>query len=128
MVDKIALQGARNLIWDQIIIEADKFRPYLDFIEDQENTLIEANKKVQVVLGEVQRRPLATAENAINFLGTFSDDSANRHGIQNRVVVVSGARKVVAKRRMLETVQAKIKFIEHKFLEVINIFRPLVRK
>ena len=126
VVGKLALQGARHLIWDQIIIEDDKFRPYLDFVEDQENTLTEAKKKVQIVLGEVQRRPLATTENAINFLGSFSDDSANRYGIQNRVVVVSGARKVVAKHRMLETVQAKIKVIEHKVLEVVKIFRPLV--
>ena len=34
VVGKLALQGTRHLIWDQIIIEADKFRPYLDFIED----------------------------------------------------------------------------------------------
>ena len=34
VVGKFALKGARNLIWDQIIIEANKFRPYLDFIED----------------------------------------------------------------------------------------------
>ena len=34
VIGKLALQGARHLIWDQIIIEADKFRPYLDFVED----------------------------------------------------------------------------------------------
>ena len=50
---KLALQGARNLIWDQIIIEADKFQPYLDFVEDQESTMAEAKKKVQIVLGEI---------------------------------------------------------------------------
>ena len=71
---------------------------------------------------------MATAENAINFLSSFSDDSTNRYGIQNRVVVVSGARKVVAKHNMLEVVQAKIKFIKHKVLDIIKIFRPLVRR
>ena len=35
VVGKLALQGARHLIWDQIIIKADKFRPYLDIIRDQ---------------------------------------------------------------------------------------------
>ena len=39
VVGKLSLQGARHLIWDQIIIEVDKFRPYLDFIEDQENAM-----------------------------------------------------------------------------------------
>ena len=39
VVGKISLQGARHLIWDKIIIEADKFWPYLDFVEDQEITM-----------------------------------------------------------------------------------------
>ena len=52
-MSKLALQGARNLIWDQIIVETDKFRPYIYFIADQENAMIEAKKKVMTVLGEV---------------------------------------------------------------------------
>ena len=32
VVGNMALQGARHLIWDQKITEANKFRPYLDFI------------------------------------------------------------------------------------------------
>ena len=66
--------------------------------------MVEANKKFLIVLGEIQKRPLATMENAITFLSSLSNDSANRYGIQNRVAVVSRARKVVAKHRMLETV------------------------
>ena len=53
VVGKLALQGTRHLIWDQIIIEADKFQPYLDFIEDQESAIGEAKKKVLTVLGEI---------------------------------------------------------------------------
>ena len=53
MVGKFALQGDRHLIWDRIIIEADKFQPYIDFIEDQEKAMIEAKKKVLTVLGEM---------------------------------------------------------------------------
>ena len=44
MVGKLALQGARHLIWDQIIMEDDKFWPYLDIVEDQEITIKEAKK------------------------------------------------------------------------------------
>ena len=60
-IGKLALQGARNLIWDQIIAEADKFIPYIYFIMDQEKAIIEAKKKVSTVLGEVQKRPLVIA-------------------------------------------------------------------
>ena len=104
VVGKFALQGDRHLIWDHIIIEADKFQPYIDFIEDQENSMIEAKKKVLTVLGEVQKRPVATAKNVVAFLISLLDDLANRYGIQNRVAVVSRARKVIAKHRMLDIV------------------------
>ena len=90
--------------------------------------MTEAKKKVHIVLGEVQRRPLVIVENSIDFLGSFSDDSANQYGIQNRVTIVSGARKVFAKHKMLETIHEKIKVIEHIVLEVIKIFRPLVHR
>ena len=90
--------------------------------------MVEAKKKVLTILGETHKRPLATTKNSITFLSSLSNDSAKRYGIQNRVVVVSGARKVVAKHRMLETIRAKIEFIEHKFVEVIKLFKPLVCK
>ena len=31
-----SLQGAKHIIWDTIIAEADNFRPYLDYILDKE--------------------------------------------------------------------------------------------
>ena len=83
-------------------------------------------KKVLAVLGEMQKRPMATTENVVAFLSSLSNDFANQYGIQNRVVVVSEDRKVISKHRMLETVQAKIEVIEHKFREIIKLFKPLV--
>ena len=77
--------------------------------------MTEAKKKVSTILGEVQKRPIVTIENAIAFLSALTDDLANRYSIHNRVAVISGARKVIAKHRMLETIQAKIGIIEHKF-------------
>ena len=56
----------------------------------------------------------------------MSDDLANRYNIQNRVAIIYGARKVIAKHRMLDTVQAKIGIIEHKVKEVIKLFKLLV--
>ena len=70
VVGKLALQGARNLIWDQVIMEADKFRPHLDIIEDQEIAMGEAKKQAHIVSAEVNKRPLVTMENAITFLIT----------------------------------------------------------
>ena len=88
--------------------------------------MIEAKKKVLTVLWELQKRPVATAENAIAFLSSLSNDFIDRYGIQNRVAVVSRARKVIVKHKMLETVWSKIDVIEHKVKEVIGLFKPLV--
>ena len=126
MIGNMALQGAINLIWDQIIAEANKSRPYIDFIIDQENDLTESKKKVLTELGEVQKRPVVIAKNAVDFISALSDDLANRYNIQNIVAIISRARKVISKHRMLDTVQAKIGIIDHKVKEVINLFKPLV--
>ena len=88
----------------------------------------EAKKQAHIVSAEVNKRPLVTMEDAITFLSSLSDESASRYGIQNRIVFVSGARKVVTKHRKMETIPAKIEVIEHKVWEVVKLFRPLVSK
>ena len=45
----MALQGAKHIIWDEIIKEANKFRSYLDFIADQESALKEARHNILIV-------------------------------------------------------------------------------
>ena len=74
----------------------------------------EARKQVQVVVTEVNKKPLETVESVVTFLSSLSDETSNRYGLQNRVTVVSEARKEIAKHRMMETVQAKIEVTEHK--------------
>ena len=49
-------------------------------------------------------------------------------GIRDKVVVVSWARRVIRKYRMMENVQAKINIINHRVKEVISLFNPLVNK
>ena len=122
----MALQGARHLIWDQIIVESSKLRPFLDFISSQENALTEAKKKVSIVQGELNKILAEVANNAIEFLRSFSNDLVDRYGIQNIVSIIWGARKVIAEHSMLETVLSKIGIKEHKVKGVIKLFKPLV--
>ena len=88
--------------------------------------MTEAKKKVSTILGEVQRRPAEIEKNDVDFLSALLDDLASQYNIKNRVAIISGARKVIAKHRMLDTVQAKIGIIDHKVKEVIRLFKPLV--
>ena len=80
----------------------------------------EAKKQAQIVSVEVNKRPLVIVENAITFLSSMLDGSASRYGIQNRITVVSGARKIVAKHKMMEMVRDKIEVTKHKVRGVIS--------
>ena len=81
VIGKLALQGTKHLIWDQIIIEANKFRPYLCVIEDLELAMKEAKRQVQIVEAVVNKRPLETAERAITYLSSLSNEAPSSHGI-----------------------------------------------
>ena len=71
---------------------------------------------------------MEVAQNAINFLSTLSEDQVRKFDIQDRVVVISCARKVIGKYKMLDTVHDKVDIISHKVKEVTNLFTPLVSK
>ena len=110
----MALQGARHMIWDEIIKEASKFILYLDYVANQENALMSARKNVVVVKQALNKKPMQVAQNAVEFLSTLSEDQIKRMGIQDKVVVVSWARRVIGKYIMMEFVQDKIDIINHR--------------
>ena len=80
MIGKLALQGAKHLIWDRIIMEDDKFWPYLNVITDLGLAVEETKKHVQEVEVEINKRPLEIAERAITFLSSLSDEAYNSIG------------------------------------------------
>ena len=61
VIGQMALQGARYMIWDEIIKEASKFRLYLDYVVDQENALMSARKNVVVVKQTLNKNPIKVA-------------------------------------------------------------------
>ena len=71
VVGQMALQGAKHMIWDEIIKETNKFRPYLDFIVDQESALKAARQNILIVKQGLNKKPMEVAQNAINFLITL---------------------------------------------------------
>ena len=123
----MALQGGIHMIWDEIIKEANKFRPYLYFIADQEGALKVARHNILTVKQELNKKPMETAQNAINFLSTLSEGQVRRFDIRDRVVIISWDRKVVGKYIMLDTIQVRVDIISHKVKEVTKLFTPLVK-
>ena len=71
---QVALIGTRHLIWDMIIVEANKLHPYLDFIQDKENIIKAAIKHIQEAQFDLHKRPLDTTESAIKFLNSLTDE------------------------------------------------------
>ena len=60
VVGQIVLQGARHMIWDNIILEANKFRTYLDYIANQEDALKVAKWKILIVKQELNKKPMGS--------------------------------------------------------------------
>ena len=85
------------MIWDKIISEANRFRPYLNFISDQEDALEMDKKKGFNSKGRIFKRLVGVAQNAVNFLSILSNKQTRRYDMQNRLVVISGSRKVIGK-------------------------------
>ena len=63
-----------------------------------------AKNNISKLKGELHKRSVEVAQNAVNFLSNLSEEKINRYGITNRVVIIYGSRKVVRKHRMLDTV------------------------
>ena len=72
VVGQMALQGARHMIWDKIILEANNFRPYLDYIADQESAMKVDRHNYFIVKQGLNKNPMEVAQNSINFLSTLS--------------------------------------------------------
>ena len=76
----------------------------------------------------LNKNPNATTNNAIKFLNRLTEEEINKENIQDRVLVITWARKVVNKYHHLETVQAKIDVMHHQVKEFIELFNPLFRR
>ena len=79
-----------------------------------------AKKNVMIVKQALHKKPRQVAQNVVNFFSTLCEDRIKRMGIEDKVVVVSWARRVIGKHRMLETMQDKIDIINHRVEEVIS--------
>ena len=76
----------------------------------------------------LNKKPIDTAHNAIDFLNSLTEDEIRKENIQDRILVITLARKVVNKYNHLETVQAKIYVMHHQIKEFIELFNPLFKR
>ena len=76
----------------------------------------------------LNKKPIDTTNNAINFLKSLTEEEIKKRNIHDRVLVITCTRKVVNKYHHLATVQAKINVMHHQIKEFIELFNPLFRR
>ena len=101
---QLPVQGARHLIWDMIITEATKMRPYLNYIKDKEMVINVARQSCTNVKETLDRKPIDTTQNTINFCNTLSEEELRKIGIKDRIAVITWERKVIGKHHHIESV------------------------
>ena len=74
VISQMALQGARHMIWDEIIKEANKFRLYLDYVAAQEDALKSTRKNVVLEKQALHKKQMHVAQNVVEFFSTLSED------------------------------------------------------
>ena len=125
---KLPVQGDKHIIWDMIIAEATKLRPYLDYILDKEIIIQGARQSATIVKEVLNKNPIDTANNTISIMNGFTKDDLKTTNIKDIISVITWDRKVVGKHQHIDTVQAKIDFMTHQVKLFIELFTPLFKK
>ena len=71
-IGKGPLQGAKHIIWDTLSVEITKFRHYLNFVDDQNILINLSHQRLKLVNEHMERKPLVTAQNTLNFLNSLT--------------------------------------------------------
>ena len=55
---KLHVQGEKHILWDMIVVEEKKIRPYLDYILDKQIVIQSARKSVATVKEVLNKKPI----------------------------------------------------------------------
>ena len=106
-IGKGPLQGVKHIIWDTLSIEITKFRHHLNFIDDQNILVNLAKQRLKLVNKTMERKPLATAQNVLNFLNSLTYQKLHDIGVKDRIAMVLWAKKFIHKHHLMKAVQDK---------------------
>jgi hypothetical protein len=123
-----AMQGCKHLVWDQIIKEVDKLRPYLDYIRVKEKVAKDALNSCQAIRESLNRKPKEIAQRAITFLNGLTDADLTTMNITNRISVITWARRILGKYSHVENVEVKAGEIREEAIKFKKQFEKLVNK
>jgi hypothetical protein len=125
---KSLLQGAKHIIWDSIVVEAEKFRSYLNFVNDKDNITITTMHRCTVVNETLAKKPSKWAQNAINILNSVPPTNIHTIGVKDRIALIIWARRIIAKHEILKSVMNKAIQMEQSVQNFKNLFEELFIK
>jgi hypothetical protein len=88
------LHGSKHIIWDSIVVEAAKFRVYLNFINDNDSMAITARSRCTVVNETLTKKSSEWAQNSINLLNSIPIAELHTIGVKDRTTLIISARRV----------------------------------
>ena len=94
---KFLVQGEKHIIWDMFITKDGNLRPYINYTPDKEFFIQAARQSCTTVKEDLNKKPIDTTNNTINFLNDLSEDDLKIMGIKDRISVITWGRKVVGK-------------------------------
>ena len=106
-IGKTPLQGAKHLIWDTLFVEITKFRHYFNFIDDQSALVNLATQRLKLENKTMEKKPLNTTQNALNFLNALTYQKLQDIGIKDRVEIVLWGKKFINKHKLMKVVHDK---------------------
>ena len=108
--------------------KATQLRPYLDYILDKEIVMQSARKSVTTVKQRLNKKPIDTVNNTIDFLNALIEDELKSANIKDIISIITWERKVVNKHHHLDTVEEKIGIMNHEIKLFIESFSTLCNK
>ena len=124
---KLQLQGAKHMIWDQILIEVTKMWELLNVVEDRivlvRNDLVKHETSNELM----QRRPAEKAQKTVNFLSNISNQHLITLKVQDRLGIVRRAKNFRGMHNLMnqvkmaaEEMKEDVKQFQLQFKDVID--------
>ena len=85
---KCILQGDKHIIWDSIVVEAAKFRSYLNFVNEKDNIANTARHRCTIVNETLSKKPSEWTHNSINLLKSIPPTNLQTIGVKDWTTLI----------------------------------------
>ena len=111
-----------------IIVEAVNLMPYLNYILDKDMVINASRKSCTAVKEALNKNHMDASQNTINFMNDLSEDDLRTTKINDRITMITWAKKLVGKHHHIDIVQAKIDIMHYKVKVFKGSFVSLFQK